>query len=160
LDCLGLLVQGELRLAAHLHAPRLGPLPAFSVRARIRSRSNSAWPPRTVSMSRPCDVVVSAHVSPRDLKPAFLPVMVARTFNRSRVDRASRSSRVTITTSSASSWSSNRLSCARSVLAPLTCTSRKTFLHPALVSCRVCASTLSLLPPGDTLAYPYFMRVV
>ena|SRR5271165_2217246 len=45
----------------------------------------------------------------------------------------------------------------RSVLAPLTCTSRKTFLHPALVSCRVWASTLSLFPPGDTLAYPYFM---
>jgi hypothetical protein len=26
-----------------------------------------------------------------------------------------------------------------------------------LVSCRACASTLSLLPPGDTRAYPYFM---
>ena len=49
---------------------------------------------------------------------------------------ASRSSRVTISTSSASRWSSNRRSCARSVLAPLTCTSRRTFLHPALVSCR------------------------
>ena len=45
-----------------------------------------------------------------------------------------------------------RRSCARSVLAPLTCTSRNTFLHPALVNCRVWASTLSLLPPGDTLA--------
>ena len=43
-------------------------------------------------------MVVSAHVSPSDRKPAFLPVMVARTFNRSRVDRASRSSRVTIST--------------------------------------------------------------
>jgi hypothetical protein len=31
---------------------------------------------------------------PSDRKPAFLPVMVARTFNRSRVDRASRSRRV------------------------------------------------------------------
>src|SRR5580704_2230706 len=36
------------------------------VRVRIRSRSNSASPPRTVSIRRPCDVVVSAHVSPRD----------------------------------------------------------------------------------------------
>jgi hypothetical protein len=45
-----------------------------------------------------------------------------------------------------------RRSCARSVLAPLTCTSRNTFLHPALASCRTWASTLSLLPPGDTLA--------
>src|SRR5208283_2462298 len=54
------------------------------VRARIRSRSNSASPASTVSISRPCDVVVSAHASPSDLKPAFLPVMVARMFNRSR----------------------------------------------------------------------------
>jgi hypothetical protein len=42
---------------------------------------------------------VSAHVSPRDRNPAFLPVIAARVFNRSRVDRASRSSRVTVTTS-------------------------------------------------------------
>jgi hypothetical protein len=45
--------------------------------------------------------VVSAHVLPMDLKPAFLPVMAARVLNRSRVERASRSSRVTITTSPA-----------------------------------------------------------
>ena len=36
-------------------------------------------------------------------------------FSRSRVDRPSRSSRVTITTSPPSSWSSKRRSCARSV---------------------------------------------
>jgi hypothetical protein len=30
----------------------------------------------------PCDVVVSAHVSPKDRNPAFLPVIVAREFNR------------------------------------------------------------------------------
>ena len=42
----------------------------------------------------------------------------------------------TISTSPGSSVSIRRASCARSVLAPLTCTSRKTFLHPALVSCR------------------------
>jgi hypothetical protein len=47
-------------------------------------------------MSRPCAVVVSAHVSPSERKPAFLPVIAASVFNRSRVDRASRSSRVTI----------------------------------------------------------------
>jgi hypothetical protein len=52
------------------------------VRARIRSRSNSASPPRTVSINLPCDVVVSARVSPRDLKPAFLAVMAASAFNR------------------------------------------------------------------------------
>jgi len=69
------------------------------VRARIRSRSNSASPPSTVSINRPCDVVVSAHVSPRDLKPAFLPVIAASVFNRSRVDRGNRSNHVTTTTS-------------------------------------------------------------
>src|SRR5580704_13956415 len=66
------------------------------VRARIRSRSNSARPPSTVNIKRPCDVVVSAHASPSERKPAFLPVIAASVFNRSRVDRASRSSRVTI----------------------------------------------------------------
>src|SRR3984893_10653041 len=60
------------------------------VRARIKSLSNSARPPSTVSIKRPCDVVVSAHVSPRDLKPAFLAVIAASVFNRSRVDRARR----------------------------------------------------------------------
>jgi hypothetical protein len=54
-------------------------------------------------------------------------------------------------TAPASSWPSNRRSWARSVLAPLA-TSRNTFLHPALVSWRTCASTL--WPSVDTRAYP------
>jgi tetratricopeptide (TPR) repeat protein len=115
------------------------------VRARIRSRSNSARPPSTVSIKRPCDVVVSAHVSPSDLKPAFLAVIAASLFNRSRVDRARRSSLVTVSTSPASSTSSKRRSCARSVFAPLA-TSRKTFLHPALVSCRRSIPSIFLIP--------------
>jgi len=119
------------------------------VRARIRSLSNSASPPSTVNISRPCDLVVSAHVSPSERKPAFLAVIAARVFNRSRVDLASRSSRVTISTSPGSSASITRRSCARSVLAPLA-TSRNTFLHPALVSWRTCASTL--WPSVDTRA--------
>src|SRR5262245_37052508 len=41
---------------------RLRPSP---VRARISSRSNSARPPRTVSISLPCGVVVSAQASLR-----------------------------------------------------------------------------------------------
>jgi hypothetical protein len=60
-----------------------GSLPSFTpfatararpslVRARIKSRSNSAKPPSTVSIKRPCAVVVSAHVSPSDRKPAPL----------------------------------------------------------------------------------------
>ena len=42
------------------------------VRLLINSRSNSARPPRTVSISRPCGVVVSAQVSRSDLNPAPL----------------------------------------------------------------------------------------
>src|SRR6202022_3850278 len=96
------------------------------------------------------DVVVSAHSSPSERKPAFLAVIAASVFNRSRVDRARRSSRVTVSASPASTTSSNRRSCARSVFAPLA-TSRNTFLHPALVSWRTWASTL--WPSVDTLAY-------
>ena len=69
------------------------------VRARIRSRSNSASPDSTVTISRPCDVVVSAHVSPRIGTRPSCRSWSASVFNRSRVDRASRSSRVTISTS-------------------------------------------------------------
>jgi hypothetical protein len=45
-----------------------------------------AEPDATVSIKRPCAVVVSAHVSPSDRKPAFLSVIAASVFNRSRVD--------------------------------------------------------------------------
>jgi hypothetical protein len=75
---------------------RLMPSP---VRARISSRSKSAMPPITVSISRPCAVVVSAHGSPRDLKPAPALPIRSRRLRRSRVERARRSSRVTISTS-------------------------------------------------------------
>lgn len=51
------------------------------LRRRISSRSNSARPPSTVSMSLPCAVVVSAQASLRDRKPAFDSAMDA-----SRVD--------------------------------------------------------------------------
>jgi len=62
------------------------------VRARISSRSNSAKPPSTVSINRPCGVVVSAQASFRDRKPALRSPMAASVFRRSRVVRASRSS--------------------------------------------------------------------
>jgi hypothetical protein len=42
---------------------------------------------------------MSAHVSVIERNPAFLSAMAARVFNRSRVHRASRSSRITISTS-------------------------------------------------------------
>ena len=121
------------------------------VRARIRSRSNSASPPSTVSISRPCDVVVSAHASPSDRKPAFLPVMAARVFNRSRVDRASRSSRVTISTSPASSASITRRSCARSVLAPLAHVAEHLLASGLGQLPHLCVNALALAA-GDTRA--------
>jgi len=72
---------------------------------------------------------------PSDRKPAFFSVIAASVFNRSRVDRASRSSRVTISTSPTLISASNRRSCGRSVLAPLA-TSRNTFPAPAARSWR------------------------
>jgi hypothetical protein len=48
------------------------------VRARISSRSNSASPPSTVSIKRPCGVVVSAHASPSDRNPAPTFAIVSR----------------------------------------------------------------------------------
>jgi hypothetical protein len=41
-------------------------------RMRISSRSNSAHPPRTVSIKRPCAVVVSAHASPSRIRQTSL----------------------------------------------------------------------------------------
>src|SRR6516164_5826812 len=121
------------------------------VRARISSRSNSARPPKTVSIKRPCAVVVSAHASAKDRKPAFRSVIASSVFNRSRVDRARRSSRVTVRTSPGPSSANTRRSCARSVLAPLA-VSRNTFPAPAARSWRTC--TVTLCPSVDTRAYP------
>ena len=69
--------------------------------ARISSRSNSARPPSTVSISRPCGVVVSAQASPSDLNAAPVLPTASRILSKSLVLRASRSSRVTISTSPA-----------------------------------------------------------
>jgi hypothetical protein len=82
-----LLVQGSFGLRPIFTPRALARSRPSPVRTRMRSRSNSASPPSTVSINRPCDVVVSAHVSPSDRNPASLAVMVARVFNRSRVDR-------------------------------------------------------------------------
>ena len=77
--------------------------------------------------------------------------LVARVLSRSRVERASRSSRVTISTSPASSWSSARRSWLRSVLAP-DATSRNTWRTPAARNARTWAS--ALCPSVETRAYP------
>jgi hypothetical protein len=65
------------------------------VQARISVRSNSASPPRMVSMSCLCGVVVSAQVSLSE-RPAPACMKASRTLRRSRVERARRSKRVTI----------------------------------------------------------------
>src|SRR5262249_51454702 len=75
------------RIGGDQSAGSLRPSP---VRAMISSRSNSASPPSTVSMRRPCGVVVLAQASPRDLKPAPALPTAASTLSRSRVERASR----------------------------------------------------------------------
>jgi hypothetical protein len=99
---LSLLVKSELRFAAQLHASGLGALTSFAG-SGANQIALELGPPRTVSISRPCGVLVSAHESPSDRKPAFLSVMAAMVFRRSRVDRASRLSLVTSRTSPTSS---------------------------------------------------------
>lgn len=54
------LVVRQLRLAAHATPRALARSRPSPVRLRINSRSNSAGPPRTVSINLPCGVVVSA----------------------------------------------------------------------------------------------------
>ena len=73
------------------------------VRLRINSPSNSANPPRTVSIKRPCAVVVSAHAS---------SPLSSRT-------RTRRSEHVTVTESLVASEPHKRRSWAGSVFAPL-----------------------------------------
>ena len=79
-------------------------------------------------------LVVSIIGSLRDLNPAPLPVIVARTLSKSLVDLASRSSRVTNSTSPSSRACRARWSWRRSVAAPETF-SLKTFSAPAALEC-------------------------
>jgi hypothetical protein len=106
---------GRLPMATPLAFARSRPSP---VRARISSRSNSAKPPRMVSIKRPCAVVVSAHVSRSDLKPAPFSATAPSVLRRSLVDLAKRSSLVTTRTSPLSSPAISRASCLRSARAP------------------------------------------
>jgi hypothetical protein len=146
LDALGRLVplmRRKGRPAAKPDTVRLGAGASLGWCGRgISSRSNSARPPSTVNIKRPCVVVVSAHASPSDRKLATM-------LRRSRVDRARRSRRVTMRTSPASSWSRTRRSWARSVFAPLA-VSRHTFSAPAARDCLACPSRL--WPSVDTRA--------
>jgi len=94
---------------------------------------------RTVSISLPWGVVVSAQASLRLRKPASCSPTVAKTFNKSRVDRAKRSRRVTISTSPGSSRLISLASSARSVFAPETF-SLNTLATPAAINSATCAA--------------------
>ena len=76
-DRFALLVGGELGRRPIFTPRALARSRPSPVRARINSRSNSASPPSTVSIRRPCAVVVSAHVSCSERKLAPWPVIVA-----------------------------------------------------------------------------------
>ena len=121
------------------------------VRARIRSRSNSARPPSTVSINLPCAVVVSAHASANERKPAPAFAIASMMLRRSRVDRASRSSRVTSSVSPSAIVFKARVSSLRSAFAPLA-VSRWIRAAPAALSAAICAS--SVCPSVLTRAYP------
>jgi hypothetical protein len=56
------------------------------VRAWINSFSNSASPPNTVSISRPCGVVVSAVSLPRTVLMSGVGHMVGRPMRRSGIE--------------------------------------------------------------------------
>ena len=126
LDRLVLLMMRERRLTAELHAIRHGARAAFAVRARISSRSNSASRrARSASAAR-----ARSWCRPMCRRAIGIPAgpsTVASVFKRSRVDRARRSRRVTISTSSLPSASRRGAAGRGRVLAPLA-VSRKTFL--------------------------------
>jgi hypothetical protein len=150
-DCFPALMARQLWLATEdnpLAFARSRPSP---VRVRISSRSNSANPPNTVSIKRPCAVVVSAHVSLRDLNPAPFSAIVPSRLSRSRVDRARRSSRVTTNTSPFARTAIRRASCLRSDRAQLIF-SWNIFLHFAAFSSANCAD--NDWPSVLTRAYP------
>ena len=107
--------------------------------------ASSASPPSTVSVKRPWGLVVSAHVSPRDRKPAFRSVIVARVFRRSR-RRACQPVEPGHHQDIASAIGflrALRRPGVRSVFTPLAVSTEHFFEHlAALVSWRTCASTL------------------
>jgi hypothetical protein len=74
-DRLPLLVVGHFRFAAKLDASGLGAFASLSGASADQLFLDSARPPKTVSIKRPCGVVVSAHTSAKDRKPACLPVI-------------------------------------------------------------------------------------
>jgi hypothetical protein len=91
-----------------------------AVRVRIRSRSTSASPPSTAIIKRPVLVAVSAHGSASDRNCPPASTICLTMANRSKVERASRSMRVTVTTSPGPRAFKSFNSSRRSAFAPVT----------------------------------------
>jgi hypothetical protein len=99
---------------------KLGAVPAFGGTGADKIALDSARPPSTASIKRPVLVPVSAHGSASDRNSAFASTMRLTMPKRSKVLRARRSMRVTVTTSPGASRSSMRRSSRRSARAPVT----------------------------------------
>jgi len=99
--CGGLLLLGRTECGGRpIRCPwALARLLPSAVRVRIRSRSTSASPPKTAIIKLPVLVPVSAHGSAGERNCASASTICLTIPNRSKVLRASRSSRVTVTTS-------------------------------------------------------------
>jgi hypothetical protein len=109
--CFLLLVRGQLRPAAEFHTARLRSLAAFGCALPDQVTFELCKAAKHGQHQPPVRCRgVRAHASPKDRKPVLRSVMAARVFSRSRVDRASRSSRVTVSTSPASSAAITRRS--------------------------------------------------
>ncbi len=99
-NCLSTLMAGQFWLSTQDYPPRLCTLATFAGsrpdKFAFELGKSAQYCKHQATMRR---VVVSAQVSLSDLNPAPFSAIVPRRFRRSRVDRASRSSRVTINTS-------------------------------------------------------------
>src|ERR1700736_5626557 len=91
--------RGELGLAAETLPDRLRSLPSLAGAGADRIALELGQPAEQGQHQTPCAVVVSAHASPSERKPAFFPAITRRVFSRSRVERARQSGGVTISTS-------------------------------------------------------------
>jgi hypothetical protein len=85
----GTLLGGELEARPELDATGLGAGAPLRGSRHDQLALELASPASTVTISRPCGVVVSAQASLRDRNSAPFAAIVASTLSRSRVERAS-----------------------------------------------------------------------
>src|SRR5262249_370357 len=131
------LMRGECRGATETHATGLGALPAFActgtnqLALKLGQATENREHQPAVRRRGVCPGVFQA------AETSFTLANVAKTFNKSRVDCARRSKRVTITTSPGSSRLISLASSARSVFAPETF-SLNTLAQPSASSSASC----------------------